>query len=714
MHKNKWIHRFVLLLITAILWQTWILLVDGSLWNSNMLVYVMGILIFNAVRKTEFHIRGGALPIFGTVGFAVISALLFYAGVKVGGISGNVIISHLCLKSVFILAGSFLTFQFWLGMKKSADRKRRIAIVLLTVGAAFAFHIQGIINIRSLAGWSMVIWMIPVITEGKNANNHITKMFPFRNAREKAGVILLASMFSCFSVLGEWNNIGQRIGTDRISFRFILVLLYIFLIWLFFLAAGVLVFVRLLDRVSVKRSEKKGEAEGVKFVLLCWGSMIFFWMPYFLTWFPGMLSHDSITQLEQAMGELAYSNHHPWIHTLLIQGCVRIGMLHGKNINTGVAIYSIFSILFLSFVCSLMIWRIRKKLAPIWMQAVLWCFYALCPIQGAYATTMWKDIIFSGIVLLFLLTLDSVTEQYSKVKTASWLLFILTGTGVCLLRSNGLYAWLFLLLFLSVFFVNRKGRVKFGIAVIGVLLLVVGYKMILLPAFEVSEPDLIESLSIPAQQIACVLAKGGNITEEEQLLLGEIVDLEKAKSGYVDYISDPIKNLVRQKGNQNYMKENMGLYVKCWLNIGIRNLYYYVGAFVSQTRGYWYHKVDNWIFYFEGVRENTLGIERLSALPGFICEAVEAGMRVSEAVFHKYFSIAMSSWLLLLGMIYGWMKKRKWLLYILPLGIVLSLLAATPVCAEFRYVYSNFLAAPAIFFITLCENDVGKDLGEMQ
>lgn len=704
MCQNNWLHRLLLLLITVILWQTWILLISGSLWNNSVLVYVMGMLIFNTVQKTEFHVKGGAKAIWAATVFSVICAFLFYAGVEWGEISGSVIISHLMFKMLFVLGGSFLTFWVWLNMKRLPGKRWLACLALIAVFTAIAFHVQGIINIRSLAGWTMTIWVVPVIAECEDSNKRITGL-PFRNIREKVGINLLAAVFSCCSVLGEWNTIGQRVGTSTVSLRFVVVLFFLILVWFFFFLMGIFVLLRILDTFSVKPGRKNTKTGNTSFVLLCWGSIILFWMPYLLVWFPGMLSHDSITQMEQVMGELAYSNHHPWIHTLLIQFCVKAGMSVGKDIGIGVAFYSMFSMLFLALSCSVAIGKVRKKNAPKWMVLFLWCFFALCPIQGAYAVTMWKDIIFAGIVLLFLLILDSITEKYPNAKAATWLLFLLSGAGVCLFRSNGLYAWLFFLPFL-IGFMKRKSKtlkISWGV-VLGVLLLVTGYKTVLLPVFEVSEPDLIESLSIPAQQIACVLANDGNVTEEERVLLGEIIDLEKVKTEYADYISDPIKNLVRQKGNQDYLLENIGTYAKCWLNIGIRNLYYYIEAFVDQTKGYWYHKVDNWIFYFEGVHENTLGIERLPVLSSYMCNAMEQLMRITEEVFHKYYSIALNSWLLILGMVYGWIKKRNWLLYILPLGIVLSLLVATPVCAEFRYVYSNFLAVPVILCLTLCEN----------
>ena len=70
------------------------------------------------------------------------------------------------------------------------------------------------------------------------------------------------------------------------------------------------------------------------------------------------------------------------------------------------------------------------------------------------------------------------------------------------------------------------------------------------------QPDTIEALSIPAQHIARVITDGGELTQEQEELLSKVVDLERVPKEYDSTISDPIKTLVREKGNQDYIKEH--------------------------------------------------------------------------------------------------------------------------------------------------------------
>lgn len=70
----------------------------------------------------------------------------------------------------------------------------------------------------------------------------------------------------------------------------------------------------------------------------------------FMGVFPGILPNDAVDQSMQAYGARAYSNHHPWIHTLLIRLCFEIGSLITDNINVGVAIYTIIQLLLMNLI----------------------------------------------------------------------------------------------------------------------------------------------------------------------------------------------------------------------------------------------------------------------------------------------------------------------------------------------------------------------------
>ena len=58
--------------------------------------------------------------------------------------------------------------------------------------------------------------------------------------------------------------------------------------------------------------------------------------PYFLAYFPGILSNDSVWQMDQILGIRPLSNHHPFTHTMIIKLFYSIGYAifwHGKRWN---------------------------------------------------------------------------------------------------------------------------------------------------------------------------------------------------------------------------------------------------------------------------------------------------------------------------------------------------------------------------------------------
>ena len=70
-------------------------------------------------------------------------------------------------------------------------------------------------------------------------------------------------------------------------------------------------------------------------------------------------------------------------------------------------------------------------------------------------------------------------------------------------------------------------------------------KIPVMNAFAVTQPDLIESLSIPTQQISAVLCNDRYLAPEELELIENVIDLTYIKELYNPYFADNMKELVR-------------------------------------------------------------------------------------------------------------------------------------------------------------------------
>lgn len=115
-----------------------------------------------------------------------------------------------------------------------------------------------------------------------------------------------------------------------------------------------------------------------------WAIIFVVWVPYFLMYFPGITTVDSISQIYQALGEHTLTNHHPIAHTFLISLFLAIGNTFG-SVTLGIALYSIFQMLFLSGVFSFCIYYMGRRGIHRYFRTAALLFFALFPINGTAA-----------------------------------------------------------------------------------------------------------------------------------------------------------------------------------------------------------------------------------------------------------------------------------------------------------------------------------------
>ena len=141
-----------------------------------------------------------------------------------------------------------------------------------------------------------------------------------------------------------------------------------------------------------------------KFLVIVTIVLIFLaYLPFFLRYYPGIVTSDSYSQIEQMIGILEPEDHHPITHTAIIGIFANIGLKMFNNINTGIALYSIFSMLMMATFAAFVLKYLRKKKVPAFVQLIILLFYMFYPVNGMYSITMWKDILFSGIMPLFII-----------------------------------------------------------------------------------------------------------------------------------------------------------------------------------------------------------------------------------------------------------------------------------------------------------------------
>lgn len=431
---------------------------------------------------------------------------------------------------------------------------------------------------------------------------------------------------------------------------------------------------------------------GLSAFLLC----IVCWLPYFLYQYPGVMTPDSLNQFEQVLHVIPYSNHHPWVHTLLIKLFYSIGLKLTGSMLVALSFYTVFQMALLAysicyFINTLRLFHIRPGIC-----FLITLFYALIPYHAVFSVTLWKDIPFAAAVLCFGCSLLRLIRNMTFKNVSSLCVFILSGFMLCLFRSNGWYAFLLCLPFLLVYF-RKAGKIMFP-AILGILITSVIIKYPVMNAFHVTQPDLVESLSIPVQQIAAVICNDRSLSDDELALIEKVVDLTYIKDLYDPYYADNIKELVRA-GHQNYLAGHKREFLKLWVRLGLRYPADYLTAHIRQTYGYWYPDSFYHVAEAEGVSATSLGVSHTPLIRGpLVIKAKEIAIKMGGMLplYGTLWSMGVAAWVLIFCVGCAFVRKegQKLILYLPSLALLFTVLIATPVATEFRYVYFMVFSLP--------------------
>ncbi len=419
------------------------------------------------------------------------------------------------------------------------------------------------------------------------------------------------------------------------------------------------------------------------------------WLPYYFYQYPGIMTPDSINQFEQVLGLIPYSNHHPWVHTLLFGFFYRLGYALTGDMVAAVSAYTIFQMCLLAgsiayFISTLRAYRIRP-----FVLFLVTGFYAFIPYHAVFSVTLWKDIPFAAAALLFCCSILRLSIR-GDIDAEHLTIFTISGVMICLFRSNGWYAYLLALPFL-LFGFRKKAKAIYPLLLFTLLCAVI-VKYPVMRAFHVEQPDFIESVSIPMQQITAVICNDRALTAEETALIEEVVDLTYIHELYNPGFADNIKELVRA-GNQDYLVAHKKEFFDLWLHLGLRYPGDYLTAYIRQTYGYWYPDSFYLVAEAEGVSATDLGVSHTPLIGGpLVIKGKEIAIKLGGMVpiYGTLWSMGVACWVLLFSIctvvIRG--ESYKLICYLPSVTLLLTVLVATPVATEFRYVYFMVLCLP--------------------
>ena len=455
-------------------------------------------------------------------------------------------------------------------------------------------------------------------------------------------------------------------------------------------------------KVKEDNSENLNFLNSRKMFFIYFLLIVICYTPYFLHYYPGICSNDSLYELVEAkwsMGNLV--NHHPVFHIFIIHICEKIGNIFGNSDEYGVAVYSIMQLIFTSFVFSYTSRYLTIKKVNKYIILGIMMFFILYVPFGIYSVTMWKDVPFALFMLLWLIELyELVTNEKYLNNKKQIIKFLTIAIMVILFRNNGIYV-VTITLMTSIFAMIGK-RKKMLFCTIFIIVFYLLYKGPIFKVLNIKDGPKKEALSIPIQQIArTVKYNGDKLTDEECWRIDSYLPYDEIGDAYYELTSDPVKEMFKE---DNFEKDKIG-FVKIWGKLLIKYPGEYIDSFLCGCFGYWYPQENNWVIATWDNNYDTPSY-KYERVPIVKIDTIDY---VSSMINNRKIPLISNLWnvglvfiVIFVCMGYVIYKKQYRLIMIyIPIIALWLTTIASPVWCEYRYVYSAFTTLPMTTLVAI-------------
>ena len=210
-----------------------------------------------------------------------------------------------------------------------------------------------------------------------------------------------------------------------------------------------------------------------------------------------------------------------------------------------------------------------------------------------------------------------------------------------------------------------------------------------------------EYIGMPLQQVARIITKNEKLTNNQYLQIDKLIPVSIIPFAYNPVVSDGIK--FNKNFNIDEFNDDKISYLKLYSDIVFEHFPTTIEAYFISTLGYWYPNVVYWSVS-NNIYDNNLGIYLDSKTNENINSIIVKGEERALPLFGMQWSIGLCVWTIAILAV-CFIRKNKFIAItsFLPcITIWITMLLASPVWGEFRYVYGLFTSLPfliGIFFI---------------
>lgn len=578
------------------------------------------------------------------------------------------------------------------------DNNGILIILSIMIGTIFTFYINSLNQIGSIEYCIKNIVYVILIGSGLYNVKEIKMNHHY--------IWVLSFIFSTFTIIGKTYNENNTVSLD-IWFIISLVLLT----FIYYLVMDVLFSINV-KGVRVNKIIKMFDKSSVRILVI-----ILCWLPYFLTFFPGIIYVDTSLSIAE------FINRQLTLHYSVPYGAVVtfIYMLFGffdASYKLSIFVLAITQMAYCVYAFNKCIKLLNNEISAFWKMLIT-LYFALNTTIALWSFNVCKDVIFSCTLILFIIETYSHMKKNLMHYNRDVLMYSLI---CCFLKNNAVY--IFLAFAVILFFYDNKKFTKAIICICVSVFCFFCYKGIATNVLGWKNDSSTETLSVPLHQMNNVYYSKEYYTDKE---------LETIRSHFDGFYWDYYVPTLADSSKHTFKNIDKDL-VKLYVKAGFDNPQEYLDSFISLTYYSYYPDVVINLFEnknytaFENIEKN-LGFDQLhiflensefkdyynpykvdnqmSLLPTLYKPLYEFCTHISfetVPVISKLFSISTYTYIYLILLFFSMQRKQYRLaVSLLPLLLLWGTQLLGP-CTMHRYYLSFIYVAPLLIFSILSKN----------
>ena len=418
------------------------------------------------------------------------------------------------------------------------------------------------------------------------------------------------------------------------------------------------------------------------------------WGPVLLLRFPGYLLWDSARQILQFQGKILCEASHPLFLTVVFGSLFTLGQRLAGDFG-GLAACSLFQTGLMLFAFSVLCGEVSERCGKKKAGFLCAAFFALTPVWTTLAPSIIKDSVHAPLFLLFVIVYGRVLRTQKADRRELVYLGVLA--LLCALTRKGA-VWLVVLSMGGLAAYKASVRKVMVCCCAGLLALDVLIAQVLCPLLNIEKPKQQENYSLlyPIVGYYC-RNHSQELTQQEQEIIGAVLDYQAVCTDYSPTYVDPIKNTFHAE-NQSQVRAFLGLTGKLIL----RHPLTCIQAVVYSKNGYFtpFTTGVQMAYYYQDSAQAYAPLEG-TEFP-FLVESsrrISWENRIAERVdrfpWKQLTGSGIYIWALLVLFVSGlWGQKRQKLMELLPVLILTAGLLLTHVNGAVRYACPVMFAVP--------------------